>query len=82
MFLSYEMSRPYLLPPDVPADRVGAMKAAFAETLRDEAFLADARKAPMPIDYITGEQVADLIRRAYAAPPAVVERMRAILAVR
>jgi tripartite-type tricarboxylate transporter receptor subunit TctC len=42
MFLSYEMSRPYLLPPDVPADRVGAMKAAFAETLRDEAFLADA----------------------------------------
>ncbi len=82
MFLSYEMSRPYLLPPDVPADRVGAMKAAFAETLRDEAFLADARKAPMPIDYIPGEQVVDLIRRAYAAPPAVVERMRAILAVR
>jgi tripartite-type tricarboxylate transporter receptor subunit TctC len=82
MFLSYEMSRPYLLPPDVPADRVGAMKAAFAETLRDEAFLADARKAPMPIDYITGEQVADLIRRADAAPPAVIERMRAILAVR
>jgi tripartite-type tricarboxylate transporter receptor subunit TctC len=82
MFLSYEMSRPYLLPPDVPADRVGAMKAAFAETMRDEAFLADARKVPMPIDYITGEQVIDLIRRAYAAPPRVVERMRGILAVR
>lgn len=82
MFLSYEMSRPYLLPPDVPTDRVGAMKAAFAETMRDEAFLADARKVPMPIDYISGEQVVDLIRRAYAAPPAVVERMRAILVVR
>ena len=82
MFLSYEMSRPYLLPPDVPADRVAAMKAAFAETLRDEAFLADARKVQLPIDYITGEQVMDLIRRAYAAPPAVVERMRAILAAR
>ena len=82
MFLSYEMSRPYLLPPEVPADRVVAMKAAFAETLRDEAFLADARKAQLPIDYITGEQVIDLIRRAYAAPPAVVERMGAILAAR
>jgi tripartite-type tricarboxylate transporter receptor subunit TctC len=82
MFLSYEMSRPYLLPPDVPPDRVVAMKAAFAETMRDEAFLADARKVPMPIDYISGEQVVDLIRRAYAASPAVVERMRAILAVR
>ena len=58
------------------------LEHVVAETLRDEAFLADARKAPMPIDYITGEQVADLIRRADAAPPAVIERMRAILAVR
>jgi tripartite-type tricarboxylate transporter receptor subunit TctC len=82
MFLSYEMSRPYLLPPDVPADRVLAMKGAFAETLRDEAFLADARKVQLPIDYITGEQVIDLIHRAYAAPAAVVERMAAILAAR
>jgi tripartite-type tricarboxylate transporter receptor subunit TctC len=82
MFLSYEMSRPYLLPPDVPADRVVAMKGAFAETLRDEAFLADARKVQLPIDYITGEQVIDLIHRAYAAPAAVVERMAAILAAR
>ena len=82
MFLSYEMSRPYLLPPDVPADRVNAMQQAFAETMKDEAFLADAQKVQMPIDFISGRQLTDLIKKGYAAPQPVVERMRAILATR
>jgi tripartite-type tricarboxylate transporter receptor subunit TctC len=82
MFISYEMSRPYLLPPGVPADRVQAMQRAFAETMNDEAFLTDARAVQMPVDFISGEQVTNLIKRGYAAPQAAVERLRAILATR
>lgn len=82
MFLSYEMSRPYLLPPGVPADRVQAVQRAFAETMKDEAFLVDARKIQMPVDFISGEEVTNLIKRGYAAPQAVVERLRTILVTR
>jgi tripartite-type tricarboxylate transporter receptor subunit TctC len=80
MFLSYEMSRPYLLPPDVPADRVRAMQQAFMATMTDPAFVADAEKAQAPIDAITGDEIMALIKKGYGMPPAVIERARAIIA--
>ena len=36
--------RPYIMAPETPADRVAVMRRAFADTFRDPAFLADARR--------------------------------------
>ena len=44
-FARVDMGRPFVAPPDVPADRVAALRAAFQAMLKDPAFLDDAEQA-------------------------------------
>jgi hypothetical protein len=65
------------MPPDVPADRLGAMRKALADTLNDPAFKADAEKIGLVINAPrTGPQLQEVIRAAYAAPSDIVARVR------
>jgi tripartite-type tricarboxylate transporter receptor subunit TctC len=68
--------RPYMLPPGVPADRVAAWRRAFLDTYRDPAFIAEAEKQQIEIDPSTGEQLQEILQRAYAAPRPVIDRLR------
>jgi tripartite-type tricarboxylate transporter receptor subunit TctC len=71
------LGRPLLLPPDVPADRVAAMRKALAETFVDPQFKADAEKIGLIVNAPqTGQQLQEVIARAYASPPRVVERIQ------
>jgi len=74
ILIRQEMGRPFALPPGVPADRVQMLRRAFDATLKDPAFLADAKRLQMEIDPLTGEEVEKLLRTAYAAPKDVVAR--------
>jgi hypothetical protein len=74
-----EYGRPFFAAPGVPADRAQALKQAFAETMKDPAFLADARKLHLEIDPISGEQVEALVKQAFETPPAAVARVRKAL---
>ncbi|HWG04104.1 MAG TPA: hypothetical protein VG271_03730, partial [Beijerinckiaceae bacterium] len=69
-----EFGRPILGPPGVPADRLAALQAGFEETMKDEAYLADADKAKQPIDPLSAKEIETLIARAYAAPANIVKR--------
>jgi tripartite-type tricarboxylate transporter receptor subunit TctC len=73
---SEEIGRPYVAPPDLPADRTQALRRAFDATLRDEAFLADAEKTHLEIDPLTGEEMQALLREIYATDKSVVEQIR------
>lgn len=75
ILIRQEIGRPIVLPPGVPADRVAALRKAFDATLRDAAFLAEAEKAGMEIEPLTGLQVETMLAKAYGAPPAIVARM-------
>jgi tripartite-type tricarboxylate transporter receptor subunit TctC len=77
-----EYGRPYFAPPGVPADRARALQQAFMETMKDPAFLADAKKLHLEIDPIPGDEVDRLVKDAAATPPEVVARVRAVLAHR
>jgi tripartite-type tricarboxylate transporter receptor subunit TctC len=66
--------RPFVAPPDVPADRIAALRAAFDATLRDPAFLEDAQKQNLHVVPITGRQLSDIIADAHKTPPEVVKR--------
>jgi tripartite-type tricarboxylate transporter receptor subunit TctC len=71
------LGRPLLLPPDVPADRVAAMRKALADTFNDAQFKADAAKIGLIVNAPqTGPQLQEVIARAYASPARVVERIR------
>ena len=74
ILIRQEMGRPFVAPPGLPADRVAALRAAFAATMTDPDFLADAARFQMEIDPLSGEQVAALLAKAYAAPRDIVAR--------
>lgn len=68
--------RPFVMPPDVPQDRVAAVRKAFIEMTKDEQFLGEAKKLRMDLDVVTGAEIDDLLKRVYATPPEIVEIAR------
>ena len=73
------MGRPYLAPPGVPADRTAALRAGFAATLRDPAFLQDAKRTRLDVALVTGEEIDALLKDSAAAPADVIARVKAAL---
>lgn len=74
-----EYGRPFFLPPDVPADRVAVLRAAFDKTMTDKQFLADADKAKLEVSPMTGDEVAKLIAELAETPKTIVDRVQAAL---
>jgi hypothetical protein len=74
-----EYGRPFFLPPNVPADRLNALRRAFDTTMKDPAFLAEAEKLKIDVDPLTGEQVAALVEQVSRTPPETVARVRAAM---
>jgi tripartite-type tricarboxylate transporter receptor subunit TctC len=71
-----EYGRPFFLPPNVPPDRVAALRRAFDATMKDPAYLAEADKLKIEVDPLSGEQVAALVDQVTRTPPELVERVR------
>ncbi|HMI97664.1 MAG TPA: hypothetical protein VK479_14215 [Micropepsaceae bacterium] len=71
------LGRPYLMPPNVPADRVAAMRKALEDTFKDPAFLADSKRMSLGVSSPrTGAQIQHLIEETYRTPPKIVDRLR------
>ena len=79
VFRQSEIARPIAGPPGIPADRAHALRTAFMQTMRDPAFLADAAKVGMPIDPMTGEEVAALFEVFFTTPRSIVERAKFVM---
>ncbi len=76
------LGHPYLAPPGVPADRVATLRQAFASTLHDKAFLAEAQKLQLEFDWTSADAVARNVRETIEAPPAVIAQVKAAMAAR
>jgi len=70
------MGRPFAAPPNVPAARVAALRRAFAQTLTDPEFLAEADKLALEISLVDGETLQAMVERMFQAPRDVVEAAR------
>ena len=73
LFANGEMMVPLFAPPGVPASRLAALRAAFKRTIEDKALVEEGLKQKMEAQFVSGEEVADLIARVYATPPSVVK---------
>jgi tripartite-type tricarboxylate transporter receptor subunit TctC len=80
MFARSDYGRPFFLPPDVPAERVAALRLAFDETMKDREFRAEAERLQLDVEPMSGLEMQKLIAELAGTPPAVVARVRAILA--
>jgi len=71
--------RPFIAPPEVPAERVKILRDAFMATMQDNAFLADAEKSRIDIVPSSGEKVQQLVEKLYATSSNVVDRAKEIV---
>ena len=76
-FTAQLWGRPYVAPPELPPERVRALRDAFQTTMIDAAFVAEAQKSGLDIGPLSGEEMAGLIAGLYASPVDIVEATRA-----
>ena len=76
LMLGAELGRPFAAPPGVPAERIAALREAFAAMTMNPALLSEAAAARMDLDPIMGEESQKLILNVLNAPKAVAERAK------
>jgi len=80
IFARNVMGRPYVAPPNLPADRVAALRQAFMDTMTDRDFLAEAERLQLEINPVSGAAVESLVKEVYATPRDVVAKAKAAAA--
>jgi tripartite-type tricarboxylate transporter receptor subunit TctC len=80
-FISAEtaISRALVTTPDVPAERLDALRRAFDATMKDPQFLAEADKAKMDISPMTGEESQKIADTIVNTTPDVIARAKVVL---
>lgn len=71
--------RPFMLPPDVPADRANALGEAFMAMTKDSRFLEDASRLKMDIEPVSGDEIGNVVKQIYALSPDVITETKRVV---
>ena len=63
-----------LAPPNIPADRVEALRRAFDATMKDRGFLEEAKQRNFEVEPRTGEQVEAVLRGVARLSPELIAK--------
>jgi len=77
MYSQAVMGRPFILPPDVPKERVTALRKAFIETFKDPELIAEAKKGNIDVVPNSGDEVQAWIDKLYATPKDIIDKLAA-----
>jgi tripartite-type tricarboxylate transporter receptor subunit TctC len=72
---SYEFQRPFSLPPNTPKERLETLRKAFAATLRDPEFLAEAKKTKLYIKPVSGKEIEGYVKEIYSTSKDVKQNL-------
>jgi tripartite-type tricarboxylate transporter receptor subunit TctC len=75
---SSAVGRTLVAPPDIPAERVSELRAAFDATMVDPEFLADAGRIGAEISPLAAEDLKKIMQRTLSASGAVLARARTV----
>jgi tripartite-type tricarboxylate transporter receptor subunit TctC len=78
--VKFNMARPLVAPPDVPPERVAALRAAFDAAMKDPQYLEDARRIGLDVNPLGGGEITKLVQQVQATPQDVVDRLRELIA--
>ena len=80
-FLSADtaLSRSIVTAPEVPMDRVEALRRAFDTTMKDADFLAEAAKTNMDISPSRGETAQEIAASLIDTDPRVLQRAKELM---
>jgi tripartite-type tricarboxylate transporter receptor subunit TctC len=70
------LGRPLAGPPNIPPDRLGALRSAFMTTMKDKGFLAEANKVGLDINPATADEVEKLLQHFASFSPAIFAKAR------
>jgi tripartite-type tricarboxylate transporter receptor subunit TctC len=76
------VGRPILTAPNVPPERVQALRRAFDDTLVDPLFIDAANKAHMDFRPIGGEELQNIVSRIAAASPNAVAMVKRAITIK
>ena len=79
MFAQLALGRPLFGPPDMPADRAKALTEAFAKTMQDPDYLADAAQVKIDTRWFGPQRMVEVLQQIDAAPEPIKARARRIL---
>ncbi|MDF2119522.1 hypothetical protein PY365_28555 [Roseiarcaceae bacterium H3SJ34-1] len=69
-------ARPYAAPPGLARERLDALRKAFRETVQDDAFVTEAKKIGLQVDYVSDEDITSVLKRMYSTPQEIVDRVK------
>ena len=73
---SVTIGRPLYVAPGVPAERLSALREAFAAALRDPELIEESKKLRLNIAYVPPDILQGLVDKAYGADAQTLERVR------
>ena len=79
LYAGQGIGRPFVAPPDMPAQRLKMLRDAFNATMTDADFVAEAKKSKLEIEPETGAHLAALIGKIYATPKPIVDRVTSLI---
>ncbi len=81
MELPYQLARPFVLPPGLPADRQAALRKAFMEAVSGKALRDEAARMNVDVSPLDGAEVARLVADMAKAPPEALAYLKQLLVV-
>ena len=76
VFRSVMMSRPFVAPLGLPAERLAMLRAAFEAAVEDSALIGEAAKTGMKVEFISPARIEDNLKATFATDPALIEKVR------
>src|SRR5262245_33807722 len=73
-----EIGKAFFTTPEVPAERVSALRRAFDAMIKDPKFVEDVAKVNGDIEPMTGEQMQELIGELDTFPQPVIDRVKVL----
>lgn len=72
-------TRPYLLPPGTPKERMQILRKAYMDTMKDPEFLAETKRANLDINPADGAELERNVKEIFNLEPSLVAKLKDIL---
>ena len=80
VFFSNAIGRPFAAPPAIPQERLALLRTSFMETMKDPAFLNEAKKLGLEVvDPLSGAKVEQMVQEYLATEPEILARVARLL---
>ena len=75
LYAGQGIGRPFIAPPNLPAEKLKMLREAFDKTMKDPDFIADAKRQKLDVEPKDGAHLELLIRDIYATPKPVMDKI-------